>query len=43
MEKKSLYCAPAVREFAVRYEVCFLQSATGSIGDWEDDDDPINF
>lgn len=44
MEKKSLYAAPAVRELAVRFDTSFLQSTTaGPIGDWEDDNDPINF
>lgn len=43
MEKKSLYTAPAVRELDVLYDASFLQSTTGTIGNWEDDDDPINF
>ena len=43
MEKKQLYAAPAVRELAVRFDASFLQSTTGPIQDWGDDDDPINF
>lgn len=44
MEKKQLYAAPAIREFALRYESSFMQSTTaGPIQDWEDEDDPINF
>ena len=43
MEKKQSYLAPAVREWAVRFDASFLQSASGPIGDWDDDDDPINF
>ena len=43
MEKKELYQTPAVRMVDIRFEGSFMQSATGSIGDWEDDNDPINF
>ena len=43
MEKRSLYTAPAVRDPDVLLDVSFLQSATGSIQDWGEDDDPINF
>lgn len=43
MEKKQLYTAPAVREFAVRYEGSFMLSATGTIDDWTEDDDQIDF
>ena len=43
MENKSPYCAPALREWAVRFDIGFLASATGSIDDWIEDDDPINF
>ena len=44
MEKKQTYVAPAVRAWTVRFDVSFLQTTTtGPIGDWGDDDDPINF
>lgn len=43
MEKKQTYEAPAVREWAVRFDASFLQSTSGPIGDWGDDDDPIHF
>ena len=43
MEKKQLDTAPAVREMDVRFDASFLQSTTGPIQDWGDDDDPINF
>jgi hypothetical protein len=43
MEKKLLYTAPAVRELVIRYDASFLQSTTGPIEDWGEDDDPINF
>ena len=43
MEKKELYLTPVVRIVDVRYEGSFMQSATGPIDDWEDDNDPINF
>jgi len=43
MEKKQTYVAPAVRTWTVRFDVSFLQTTTGPIGDWGDDDDPIDF
>ena len=43
MEKKQLYTAPAVRELDVRFDASFLQSTTGTIDPWIDDDDQINF
>lgn len=43
MEKKNLYTAPAVRFLDVRYEGSFMVSATGTIDDWIEDDDDINF
>lgn len=43
MEKKELYSAPAVRFVDVRYEVSFLQSVTGTIDDWAEDGDEIDF
>ena len=43
MEKKQTYETPAVREWTVRFDVSFLQSTTGPIDDWGDDDDPIHF
>lgn len=43
MEKKQSYEAPAVREWTVRFDASFLQSTSGPIGDWGDDDDPIHF
>ena len=43
MEKKQLYTAPAVRNFGLKYEVSFLQSAGANIEDWLEDNDPINF
>ena len=43
MEKKLLYTAPAVRELDVRFDISFLQSASGPIDPWTEDDDPINF
>ena len=43
MEKKCLYTAPAVRFLAMQYEVNFMLSAGGSIDDWSEDDDEINF
>ena len=42
MEKKDLYTAPAVRYLDVRYEGSFMNSYTGSIDDWTEDDDEIN-
>lgn len=43
MEKKELYVTPAVRFMDVRYEENFMVSATGSIDDWTQDDDEIDF
>jgi hypothetical protein len=43
MEKKELYSAPAVRFVDLRFEGSFLTSATGTIDDWTEDDDEINF
>lgn len=43
MEKKELYVAPAVRFVDLRFEVNFLLSATGTIDDWTQDDDEIDF
>lgn len=43
MEKKQFYTAPAVRELNVFFDASFLQSTTGPIQDWGEDDDPINF
>ena len=43
MEKKELYVAPAVRFVDLRFEANFLTSATGTIDDWTQDDDEINF
>lgn len=43
MEKKELYSAPAVRFVDVRFEGSFLTSATGTIGDWTEDGDDIDF
>ena len=43
MEKKLLYTAPAVRELDIRFDASFLQSATGPIDPWIEDDDEINF
>ena len=44
MQKKDLYSAPAVRFVDLRFEGSFMQSTTaGPIGDWDDDNDPINF
>ena len=43
MEKKELYVAPAVRYVDVRLEGSFLTSATGTIDDWTQDDDEIDF
>ena len=40
MEKKQLYTAPAVREFAVRYEGSFMTSYNGgSIDNGGEEDD----
>lgn len=43
MEKKELYVTPAVRFLDLRFEGNFLVSATGTIDDWTEDDDDINF
>lgn len=43
MEKKLLYLTPAVRFVDVRYEENFMTSATGTIDDWSQDDDEIDF
>jgi len=43
MEKKELYQIPAVRFVEIRYEGSFMLSATGSIDDWNQDDDEIDF
>ena len=43
MEKKELYVTPAVRFLDLRFEGTFLVSATGTIDDWTEDDDDINF
>ena len=43
MEKKNLYTAPAVRFLDIRYEGSFMLSATGTIDDWTQDEDEIDF
>lgn len=44
MEKKEFYLAPAVRFVNILSDGSFMQSTTvGPIGDWVEDDDPINF
>ncbi len=43
MEKKYLYTAPAVRFLALRYETNFLTSPNGSIDDWSEDTDELQF
>ena len=43
MKQKELYLAPAVRFVNLLFDGSFMQSATGPIEDWKEDEDPINF
>ena len=42
-ENRQPYQAPAVRETDIRSEACFLQSTSGGIDPWIEDDDSLNF
>lgn len=43
MDKKYLYTAPAVRFLALSYEANFMTSPSGSIDDWTEDPDGLDF